>query len=110
MGIERASRSIGLRVGVDAQHDLRDLASIGAILIGVKHPYVVIACSSSYLVRAGPFGAISPTFASIRGGIEQPHRMKRGVGVWRAEAPCCGRQYIRPDHRDGKWKPILSSA
>jgi len=46
----------------------------------------VIARSSTYLVRAGPLGAISPTFASIRGGFEQPHWMKRGLGDWRAEA------------------------
>ena len=87
MGIESAPRSVRLRVWIDPQHNTRDLAPVGAILIGVKRAYV---CDRVLLIVFGEGRSTrrySPTFASIRGGIEQPHWMKRGVGVWRAEAP-----------------------
>ncbi len=86
IGIERASRSIGSELDVYAQHDLRDLAPIGAILPHRAHAHMGDGVLLIVFGHCRPLGAISLIFVSIRGGIEPPHWMKRGLDVWRAEA------------------------
>ena len=40
VAFERYPRAVGLVVWVDAQHDPRDIAPVGALLISIKHAHV----------------------------------------------------------------------
>ena len=40
MAVERASRAIRLKLWVDVQHDLRDFAPVGPLLIRIEHTQI----------------------------------------------------------------------